>query len=249
MIRTSLTAMSIIILSACVGQTAAPEAAEDGSLTSSDDLKLVPIADTLEFPWGMAALPNGDLLVTEREGRLRLISNDTLVEAPLTGLPDDILVDGQGGLLGIALDPDFDTNRRLYLSYSKNMGETNTTAVIAATLADDASGLTDVDEIFVGQPRETTFHYGSRLAFLPDGSLIITLGDGFWYMTDAQNPYLLHGKIACRMARFQATTHSRMAPATHRYGPMDIATFRASPIMPKAEPCLPTNMAPRGVMS
>ncbi|NQY97738.1 MAG: PQQ-dependent sugar dehydrogenase [Henriciella sp.] len=196
MLRTSFSALSIALLTACGGQAAAPEAAEDGSLTSSDGLRLVPIAEELEFPWGMAALPNGDLLVTEREGRLRLISGDTLVDTPLTGLPDDILVEGQGGLLGILLDPDFATNRKLYLSYSKDMGDTNTTAVISATLADDASGLSDVTEIFLGEARETTFHYGSRMAFLPDGSLIVTLGDGYRYMEDSQDPNLLHGKIA-----------------------------------------------------
>lgn len=196
MLRTSFSALSIALLTACGGQAAAPEAAEDGSLTSSDGLRLVPIAEELEFPWGMAALPNGDLLVTEREGRLRLITGDALVKAPLTGLPDDILVEGQGGLLGILLDPDFPTNRKLYLSYSKDMGETNTTAVISATLADDASGLSDVTEIFLGEARETTFHYGSRMAFLPDGSLIVTLGDGYRYMEDSQDPNLLHGKIA-----------------------------------------------------
>lgn len=196
MIRTSFTAATITLLAACGGQAAAPDAAADGSITTSDGLKLIPVADGLEFPWGMAALPNGDLLVTEREGRLRLVADGTLVEAPLTGLPDDILVERQGGLLGIQLDPDFETNRKLYLSYSKDMGETNTTAVISATLAADASGLTDVTEIFLGEPRETAFHFGSRLAFLPDGSLIITLGDGYRYMDDAQDPDLLHGKIA-----------------------------------------------------
>jgi len=196
MIRTSVSALAIALLTACGGQAAAPEAAEDGSITSSDGLRLVPIAEELEFPWGMAALPNGNLLVTEREGRLRLISDDALVAAPLTGLPDDILVEGQGGLLGILLDPEFASNRTLYLSYSKDMGDTNTTAVVSATLAEDASGLSNVTEIFLGEPRETTFHYGSRMAFLPDGSLIVTLGDGYRYMQDAQDPNLLHGKIA-----------------------------------------------------
>nr|WP_070958475.1 PQQ-dependent sugar dehydrogenase [Hyphomonas sp. Mor2] len=195
MIRTTFSAVSVALLAACGGQAAAPQPAEDGSLTSSDGYKLVPIASELEFPWGMAALPNGDLLVTEREGRLRRISNDALVAAPLSGLPDDILIEGQGGLLGILLDPDFETNRKLYLSYSKDMGGSNTTAVISATLSADASALSDVTEIFLGEARNTTFHYGSRMAFLPDGSLIITLGDGFRYMQDAQDPNLLHGKI------------------------------------------------------
>ena len=196
MIRTSILAASAALLTACGGQAAAPDAAADGSITTADGLKLIPVAEGLEFPWGMAALPNGDLLVTEREGRLRLVSGDTLAEAPLTGLPDDILVERQGGLLGILLDPDFTINRKLYLSYSKDMGDTNTTAVISATLAEDGTSLSDVTEIFLGEPRETTFHYGSRMGFLPDGSMIITLGDGYRYMQDAQDPNLLHGKIA-----------------------------------------------------
>ncbi|MFN3212601.1 MAG: PQQ-dependent sugar dehydrogenase [Henriciella sp.] len=196
MLRSSLSILALTSLAACGGQADPPPPEADGSIVSSSGLKLVPIAETLEFPWGMAALPNGDLLVTEREGRLRLIQNDSLVEAPLTGLPSDILVEGQGGLLGITLDPAFETNRKLYLSYSKDMGDTNTTAVISATLAEDASGLTDVTEIFIGAPRETTYHYGSRMAFLPDGSMAISLGDGYRYMEEAQNPTNLHGKIA-----------------------------------------------------
>ncbi|MEL7041004.1 MAG: PQQ-dependent sugar dehydrogenase [Pseudomonadota bacterium] len=196
MLRSGLSSFALIATAACGGQAATPTAEADGSIVSSSGLKLVPIADALEFPWGMAALPNGDLLVTEREGRLRLIQNDTLVETPLTGLPDDILVAGQGGLLGITLDPGFDTNRVLYLAYSKDMGETNTTAVISAKLADDLSGISEVQEIFVGAPRETTFHYGSRMTFLPDGSMAIALGDGYRYMQDSQDPSNLHGKIA-----------------------------------------------------
>ena len=195
-LRSSLSIVALVSLTACGGQTAAPEPEADGSLISASGLKLVPIAEELEFPWGMAALPNGDLLVTEREGRLRLISGDVLVDAPLTGLPDDILVAGQGGLLGITLDPGFADNRTLYLSYSKDMGDTNTTAVVSAVLNEDASGLSNVTEIFLGEPRETTFHYGSRMAFLPDGSMVVTLGDGYRYMQDSQDPNLLHGKIA-----------------------------------------------------
>lgn len=196
MLRLSLSALALTALTACAGQAAAPEPQADGSILSDSGLRLVPIASELEFPWGMAALPNGDLLVTEREGRLRLIRGDVLVDAPVSGLPDDILVEGQGGLLGLTLDPGFDTNRKLYLSYSKDMGETNTTAVISATLSADASALSDVTEIFLGEARATTYHYGSRMAFLPDGSLIVTLGDGYRYMQDAQDPALLHGKIA-----------------------------------------------------
>lgn len=223
MLRSSISILAMAALTACAGQAAPPEAEADGSIISDSGLKLVPIAETLEFPWGMAALPNGDLLVTEREGRLRRISGDALVETPLTGLPGDILVEGQGGLLGITLDPAFESNRKLYLSYSKDMGDTNTTAVVSATLADDLSGLSDVTEIFVGSPRETTFHYGSRMAFLPDGSMAISLGDGYRYMEDAQDPTNLHGKIARVMPDGTIPTDNPFAdgsgnPAVWSYG-------------------------------
>ena len=197
MIRTALPIAAFALLTACAGEAAAPEPEADGTIVSEDGLKLVPIAEGLEFPWGMAALPSGDVLVTEREGRLRLISGGALVATPITGLPDDILVDGQGGLLGITLDPAFADNRKVYLSYSKGMaGDTNTTAVISATLSEDVSALSNVTEIFKGETRSTTYHYGSRLQFMPDGSLMVTLGDGYRYMKDSQDPALLHGKIA-----------------------------------------------------
>jgi glucose/arabinose dehydrogenase len=196
MIRTALPIAAIALLTACAGEASAPEPAADGTIVSEDGLKLVPVAEGLEFPWGMAALPNGDLLVTEREGRLRLISNGTLVEAPLSGLPSDILVERQGGLLGITLDPDFETNSKLYLSYSKGTSDENTTAVISAVLSDDQTALQDVTEIFTAAERATGFHFGSRMAFLPDGSLTISLGDGGRYMEESQDTALLHGKIA-----------------------------------------------------
>ena len=192
---TSLLLISALV--ACGGEAAPkPEPASDGTLTSQNGLKLSPIASGLEFPWGLAELPNGDLLVTEREGRLRYVQAGELRSEPVSGLPTDILVAGQGGLLGIVLDPSFDTNRTLYLSYSKEMAESNTTAVIRATLNADASELENVTEIFSATPRETAYHYGSRLAFLPDGSLLITLGDGYRYMEEAQTVSNLHGKIA-----------------------------------------------------
>ncbi|MEM8617359.1 MAG: PQQ-dependent sugar dehydrogenase [Pseudomonadota bacterium] len=189
---------SLLVLSACSGDAAAPTQTDiTGTLTSEDGLKLVPLAEGLEFPWAIAELPGGELLVTEREGRLRLIREGALVDTPLAGLPDDILVARQGGLLDILLAPDFETSRKVLLSYSKDLGDgMNTTAVISASLNEELTGLSGVIEIFRGTPRNTAFHYGSRLAFLPDGSLAIGLGDGYRYMQDAQDPNNLHGKIA-----------------------------------------------------
>ena len=196
MFRVAVSSLAILSLVACAEQSATPEPLADGSHVSVDGLKLVPVAEGLEFPWGLAELPDGSLLVTEREGRLRLISSDGLVEAPITGLPDDILVERQGGLLGILLDPDFATNRKLYLSYAKGTSDSNTTAVISAVLSEDATALSEVTELFTAATRATGFHFGSRLAFLPDGSLMISLGDGGRYMEESQNTENLHGVIA-----------------------------------------------------
>ena len=194
--RFLMVAASTAVLAACAGAASAPQAEADGSLVSDSGLRLVPMAEGLEFPWDMAQLPNGDLLVTEREGRLRRISEDGLVDAPIAGLPDDILVDRQGGLLGLTLAPDFADTRILYISYAKDMGDQNTTAVVSARLSDDATTLESVTEIFTAADRETTFHYGGRIAVLPDGTLAIGLGDGYRYMDESQNPGNLHGAIA-----------------------------------------------------
>ncbi|MEO1642721.1 MAG: PQQ-dependent sugar dehydrogenase [Pseudomonadota bacterium] len=196
MARLILPAFAALSLVACAGEAAAPVPMEDGSIVSEDGLKLVPIAEGLEFPWGIAELPDGALLVTEREGRLRLIDNEGLKEAPISGIPDDLLVLRQGGLLGITLAPDFETSRTLYLAYSKGTAEENTTAVISATLSEDRTALENVTEIFTGAPRATGFHFGSRIAVLPDGSLAIGLGDGGRYQQESQDPNNRHGVIA-----------------------------------------------------
>lgn len=194
--RFVLATASTALLTACSSQPAQPEPLPDGTIVSSDGYQIVPVADGLEFPWGMAALPNGDLLVTEREGRLRLIRDGKLVDAPITGTPSDVLVDRQGGYFGVTLDSDFETNRRLYMSYAKGVSDSNTTAVIAATLSEDATALSDVSEIFTGQDRGTALHFGGRMELMPDGTLLVTLGEGYRYMDEAQNTDSLHGKVA-----------------------------------------------------
>jgi glucose/arabinose dehydrogenase len=127
----------------------------------------------LENVWGMAFLPNGDMLVTERPGRLRMVRNGSLVEAPITGTPT-VHAKGQGGLLDVALHPDFATNGLVYLSYSKPVGDTSTTAVARGRLQNGA--LVDVEDIFVANSRGGG-HYGSRLVFDNDGYLFVSVGD------------------------------------------------------------------------
>lgn len=137
------------------------------------------VASGLETPWGLAFLPDGRMLVTEKPGRLRIVSAGGVLSAPLNGVPkvDDR---GQGGLLDVALDPDFRQNRRVYLSFSEP-GEdgTNGTAVARGRLADKVGqGLADVEVIFSQKPKvSSTLHFGSRLAFDGRGHLFISLGE------------------------------------------------------------------------
>lgn len=159
------------------------------------DIALALVADGLEFPWGMAFLPNGDLLVTEREGRLRIIRDGVLDPAEIQGTPEPY-VENQGGYLGLAVDPDFSENRTLYMAFSKGDADANNTAVLKGRLSDDGSTLQDPEVIFEANAvKKRGLHFGGRLAFLPDGSLLVTLGDGFMHMDDAQNKANHFGKI------------------------------------------------------
>ena len=137
--------------------------------------ELVTVATGLEHPWAVAFLPGGDLLVTERRGRLlRVAAADGSARA-IDGLPAVAEV-GQGGLLDVVLDPDFAGNRRLYFSYSERVGGGLRTAVARAELAGDR--LAGLRRIFaMNRASSGGGHFGSRLAFLPDGDLLVTVGD------------------------------------------------------------------------
>ena len=143
------------------------------------------LAEGLAHPWSLAFLPDGRMLVTERPGRLRLLSaeGDTL-EASLGGVPD-VFASGQAGLFDVRLSPRFEDDRQLYLSYACGNEHANHTCLAKATLEDN--GLADVSEIFRTQPaKQGAAHFGGRLAWLPDDTLILTLGDGFDYREQAQ---------------------------------------------------------------
>ena len=134
------------------------------------------VAKGLENPWALAFMPDGRLLVTERPGRLRIVSLDGTVSAPLAGLPE-IRVRGQGGLLDVAIDPAFAQNRLIYLSFAEpGEGGVQGTAVARARLGDGR--LEDVRVIYSQRPKlGTGQHFGSRLVFRRDGTLFVTHGD------------------------------------------------------------------------
>lgn len=153
---------------------AVPAHAQPSSIsTQSGTVGVDLVADGLENVWGMAFLPNGDILVTERPGRLRMIQSGTLLPDPISGTPEVFAV-GQGGLLDVVLHPDFESNSLVYLTYSKPTTDNSTTAVARGRL--EGMELLDVEDIFVANTRGRG-HYGSRLAFDNDGFLFVTVGD------------------------------------------------------------------------
>jgi len=153
-----------------------PGSAADRAIdTEAGRIKVETVVEGLTHPWGLAFLPDGRMLVTERPGRLRIVSSAGAISEPLSGIPEVYAV-GQGGLLDVALDPDFTSNRRVYVAYSEPGGAGASTAVARATLTDDC--LKDV--IFRQVPKvDGGAHFGGRLAFSPDGKLFITLGERF----------------------------------------------------------------------
>ena len=178
---------------AALAMTASGCAAEDGVIdTEAGKIKFETVAKGLAHPWGLAFLPDGSFLVTERPGRLRLVSKTGEVSKPLTGVPE-VFAEGQGGLLDVALDPDFASNRLVYLSYSEPGEGGAGTAVARGKFAD--GGLENLEVIFRQEPKVGgENHFGSRLAFAPDGKLFITLGERFTF-TPAQDLSNDLGKI------------------------------------------------------
>ncbi|WP_322979388.1 PQQ-dependent sugar dehydrogenase [Pseudomonas sp. C11] len=160
----------------------------------ANDYRIETLTEGLEHPWSLAFLPDGRMLVTERVGRLRLIEADgRLLEEPIAGLPQAFIA-AQAGLMEVALDPDYPDNRWLYLSYAHGDAEANNTRLIRARLVGDE--LRDVDVLFTAQPLKAgAAHYGGRIAFLADKTLVLTLGDGFDWREQAQNPGNHLGKI------------------------------------------------------
>jgi glucose/arabinose dehydrogenase len=184
-----------VLIASALALATAHIAAADSTVAKSDQsaVRLVTVAEGLENPWGMAFLPDGRLLVTERPGRLRIVAKDGKLGRPLEGLPAVHAVN-QGGLLDVALDPDFASNLLVYLSYTEPRDGGNGTAVARGRLTD--GGLAGVEVIFRQQPTvKGGHHFGSRLVFARDGRLFVTLGDRFTERKRAQTLDSHLGKV------------------------------------------------------
>jgi aldose sugar dehydrogenase len=147
--------------------------------TEQGQIKVESVAQGLEHPWGLAFLPDGRMLVSERPGRLRIVAKDGTISEPIKGVPE-VFAQGQGGLLDVALDPDFATSGLVYFTYSEPGEGGAGTAVARAKLGN--GNLDNVEVIFRQKPKvEGENHFGSRLAFSPDGKLFVTLGERFTF--------------------------------------------------------------------
>ncbi len=139
-------------------------------------IRVAPVVTGLSHPWSLAFLPDGNMLVTEREGRLRIVRNGALDPAPIAGVPP-VFARVLGGLLEVALHPNFAGNRLVYLSYSKG-GENNLSTTALARGRFDGTSLSDVKEIFVANTwSKSNTNYGGRIAFDRNGFLYLTVGE------------------------------------------------------------------------
>jgi glucose/arabinose dehydrogenase len=155
--------------------------------------KLEIVADNLNQPWSIAFLPNGSYLLSLLSGELRIVSNAGNVGQPIANTPASY-VKSQGGYFDVALDPNYPQNQLIYLAFAYGEPASNATRVIKAKLVDNS--LENVTPIFTLEPRkDTSVHYGGKLQFSNDGTLIITTGDGFQYREAAQDKFSQLGKI------------------------------------------------------
>ena len=181
-----LAAAALVLISqSCIAESTSID-------TNEGPIKVETIAHGLENPWGLAFLPDDRMLVTERPGRLRIVTKDGKISDPLTGVPE-VFAEGQGGLFDVKLDPNFASNNLVYIAYAEPGEGGAGTAVARGKLG--ADGLDNVEVIFRQQPKvDGPNHFGGRLAFAPDGKLFVTLGERFKF-TPAQDLSNDLGKI------------------------------------------------------
>ena len=190
----SILALALAFTSTCD----AAENANSAPPAKPTKVSVESVATGLENPWGMQFLPDGRILVTERPGRMRIVSKDGKLSEPIAGVPEVAAI-GQGGLLDVLLAPDFDKTGTIYFSYGEPRGgDKNATSVARAKLVleADSGRLEDVKVIFRQEPAiKSKFHFGSRLVWAPDGTLFITTGDRNHLRDEAQNPANTVGKV------------------------------------------------------
>ncbi|WP_372928862.1 PQQ-dependent sugar dehydrogenase [Methyloceanibacter sp.] len=180
-----------VIVAAAVSFAASTAATADtrlsrGFVPVQEGVEITEVLGGLEFPWGLTALPDGTLLITQRDGAIRIVKDGTLSDTEISfpvevmterSGPDGNIVRGQGGLLDIAASPNFADDKLLFFTYATGKLDANRTAIGRAVWTGD--GLDDFKQIFqVSKAKRDGQHFGSRLAFMGDDTLLATIGDG-----------------------------------------------------------------------
>ena len=177
-------------------------------------LQMETIAEGLDTPWSVAELPDGGFLVTERPGSIKHVTPSGEMRA-VTGVPE-VFAKRQGGLFDVVLHPDFETNNILFLAYAAGSEESNRTTVARATL--DGNALTDLKIIFEVTPnKKGGGHFGGRMAFLADGTLLLSVGEGYILREDAQKKESQLGKLLRMTEMGEAPTDNPFANAPYVY--------------------------------
>lgn len=182
--RLSMRSGAVLVIACLAGIASARDAAPS--------LEVTVLTDQLENPWGLEFLPDGRMLLTERAGRLWLLDADGGKIAQVRNVPPSF-VKLQGGLFDVVAHPQFAENALVYLTLAHGNQQHNTTRIVRGRLAGGA--LEDVQVIYDNTPKGTSAHYGGRLVFLPDGTMLLTTGEGAEYREDAQRLSSTLGKI------------------------------------------------------
>lgn len=175
------------------GDPALQETLQETAPEGDVALNVETIAEGLVNPWGLAFLPNGDILVTEREGRLRVIRDGALIDAPVAGTPEP-LVWNQGGYFDVLPHPDFASNNILYLAYAHGTRDENATRVVRGVF--DGASLSNLETIYEVTPlKDTGHHFGGRMVWGGDGKLYLATGDGGRYQERSQDMTTSFGAV------------------------------------------------------
>lgn len=177
------------LLTGCFEAQPAPDLTE----RLSTEFTVTEIQTGLNKPWSVAEMPDGSFLITEKSGKLlRVLNGGAPVEIEIPAL--EVFISGQGGLLDVVLAPDYLESNEIYLSYAYGTADVNGTALLRARLSGDT--LKNSKVIFrANPPKAAASHFGGKIAFLPDDTLVLTLGDGFAYREDAQKADTHLGKL------------------------------------------------------
>jgi glucose/arabinose dehydrogenase len=190
--RCSLTVTLLLVATSCQAQGPAMKSPQPSSIDGA--VRVETVAEGLVNPWGIAILPDGRMLVTEKPGRLRMIERNGMMSEPLTGVPE-VAAKGQGGLLDVALDPAFAANKMVYVSYAEP-GEGGTAGTSVAKGRLGSAGLEDVKVIYRQYPKMVGGgHFGSRIVFARDGTMFITQGERQQYRDSSQSLSAGLGKV------------------------------------------------------